>query len=49
MAEEQAAAPQEQAQQQFAMQRIYSKDLSFESPPHPRFSRSSGSPRSMSI
>ena len=36
MAEEQAAgASQEQAQQQFAMQRIYSKDLSFESPSTP--------------
>lgn len=38
MAEEEtgAAAPQgEQAQQQFAMQRIYAKDLSFESPSSP--------------
>ena len=35
MAEEQAATQQEQAQQQFAMQRIYSKDLSFESPSTP--------------
>lgn len=38
MAEEEtgAAAPQaEQAQQQFAMQRIYAKDLSFESPGSP--------------
>lgn len=34
MAEEQAAA-QEQAQQQFVMQRIYSKDISFESPSTP--------------
>ena len=33
MAEEQAAS--QQAQQQFAMQRIYSKDLSFESPGTP--------------
>jgi preprotein translocase subunit SecB len=32
MAEEQAAASQEQPQQQFVMQRIYNKDLSFESP-----------------
>lgn len=35
MAEEQAANQQEQAQQQFVMQRIYSKDLSFESPSTP--------------
>ena len=35
MAEEQAASQQEQPQQQFAMQRIYSKDLSFESPATP--------------
>ena len=34
MAEEQAGA-QEQAQQQFVMQRIYTKDLSFESPSSP--------------
>ena len=35
MAEEQAAAQPEQPQQQFAMQRIYNKDLSFESPSTP--------------
>ncbi|RLA47436.1 MAG: protein-export chaperone SecB [Gammaproteobacteria bacterium] len=36
MAEEQeAAAQQERPQQQFAMQRIYNKDLSFESPSTP--------------
>ena len=35
MAEEQAAGTQEAQQQQFAMQRIYSKDLSFESPATP--------------
>jgi preprotein translocase subunit SecB len=35
MAEEQAAGAQEQAQQQFVMQRIYNKDLSFESPGTP--------------
>jgi hypothetical protein len=35
MAEEQAAAAQEQPQQQFAMQRIYNKDVSFESPATP--------------
>lgn len=34
MAEEQAAS-QEQAQQQFVMQRIYTKDISFESPGTP--------------
>lgn len=34
MADEQAAS-QEEAQQQFAMQRIYTKDLSFESPSTP--------------
>lgn len=34
MADEQAAQPEEQ-QQQFAMQRIYTKDLSFESPSTP--------------
>lgn len=36
MAEEQAASNQEQPQQQFAMQRIYTKDLSFESPGTPQ-------------
>jgi len=35
MAEEQAAGTEEQTQQQFAMQRIYNKDLSFESPSTP--------------
>ena len=35
MAEEQAATQTEQPQQQFAMQRIYNKDLSFESPSTP--------------
>lgn len=35
MADEQAAASQEPAQQQFVMQRIYSKDISFESPSTP--------------
>jgi preprotein translocase subunit SecB len=35
MAEEQAATQQNQPQQQFAMQRIYSKDVSFESPATP--------------
>ena len=35
MAEEQAAGTEEQTQQQFAMQRIYNKDLSFESPATP--------------
>lgn len=35
MAEEQEASTQEQPQQQFALQRIYTKDLSFESPSTP--------------
>jgi preprotein translocase subunit SecB len=35
MADEQGANPQEQPQQQFVMQRIYTKDLSFESPSTP--------------
>ena len=35
MAEEQAASQENQPQQQFAMQRIYSKDVSFESPATP--------------
>jgi preprotein translocase subunit SecB len=35
MAEEQAAASQEQPAQQFVMQRIYNKDVSFESPATP--------------
>lgn len=36
MAEEQAATNQDQAQQQFAMQRIYTKDVSLESPATPQ-------------
>lgn len=35
MAEEQAAGSQAQAQQQFALQRIYTKDISLESPSAP--------------
>lgn len=35
MADEQQAAQAQQAQQQFAMQRIYTKDISFESPTTP--------------
>jgi preprotein translocase subunit SecB len=35
MAEEQAASQQNPPQQQFALQRIYSKDISFESPATP--------------
>jgi len=35
MAEEQAAGTQDQPQQQFAMQRIYTKDISLESPSTP--------------
>ncbi|MCB1675300.1 MAG: protein-export chaperone SecB [Halioglobus sp.] len=45
MAEEQAAGSQEQAQQQFAMQRIYSKDLSFESPATPGVFRKQWQPK----
>ena len=39
MAEEQAAAQGEQPQQQFALQRIYTKDVSFESPGSPNIFR----------
>jgi len=45
MAEEQAAATQEQAQQQFAMQRIYNKDLSFESPSTPEIFKKQWQPQ----
>jgi preprotein translocase subunit SecB len=44
MAEEQAAA-QDQAQQQFVMQRIYNKDLSFESPATPDIFRKQWQPK----
>ncbi|MGA0335253.1 MAG: protein-export chaperone SecB, partial [Luminiphilus sp.] len=39
MAEEQAAAQGEAAQQQFVTQRIYTKDISFESPMAPEVFR----------
>lgn len=45
MAEEQQAASQEQAQQQFVMQRIYNKDLSFESPAAPDVFRKQWQPK----
>ena len=44
MAEEQAAAPQE-PQQQFVMQRIYNKDISFESPGTPDVFRKQWQPK----
>jgi preprotein translocase subunit SecB len=45
MAEEQAASQQEQAQQQFAMQRIYNKDISFESPSTPEIFKKQWQPQ----
>lgn len=46
MAEEQAAAAsEEQPQQQFAMQRIYTKDISFESPSTPNIFKQQYSPK----
>jgi preprotein translocase subunit SecB len=45
MAEEQAAAQQDQAQQQFAMQRIYTKDVSFESPATPEVFKKQWQPK----
>ena len=47
MAEEQAAGAgaEEQAQQQFAMQRIYTKDISFESPSSPDVFRKQWNPK----
>jgi preprotein translocase subunit SecB len=44
MADEQAAS-QDQAQQQFMMQRIYNKDLSFESPSSPAIFRKQWQPK----
>ena len=44
MADEQEAAAQEQPQQQFAMQRIYTKDVSFESPASPNIFRKQWQP-----
>ena len=45
MAEEQAATQTEQPQQQFAMQRIYNKDLSFESPSTPEVFKKQWQPK----
>ena len=45
MADEQVASQQEQPQQQFAMQRIYSKDLSFESPATPEIFKKQWQPQ----
>ncbi|MEJ2531666.1 MAG: protein-export chaperone SecB [Halioglobus sp.] len=45
MAEEQAANQQGQPQQQFALQRIYTKDLSFESPGTPQVFRKQWQPK----
>ncbi len=45
MADEQQAAAEGQAQQQFAVQRIYSKDLSFESPATPDVFRQQWQPK----
>lgn len=45
MAEEQAANQQEQPQQQFVVQRIYSKDLSFESPSTPAIFKKQWQPK----
>ena len=45
MADEQAAAQSEQPQQQFMMQRIYTKDLSFESPGTPAIFKKQWQPK----
>jgi preprotein translocase subunit SecB len=45
MADEQQAASQEPVQQQFVMQRIYNKDLSFESPAAPDIFRKQWQPK----
>jgi len=45
MAEEQAAGTQEQPQQQFALQRIYTKDISLESPSTPGIFRKQWQPQ----
>ncbi|MFV0477805.1 MAG: protein-export chaperone SecB [Parahaliea sp.] len=44
MADEQAAAQQDVPQQQFSMQRIYTKDISFESPDSPAVFRKQWQP-----
>ena len=45
MADEQAAAQQNAPQQQFSLQRIYCKDVSFESPATPEIFRKSYQPK----
>lgn len=45
MADEQVAGTQEQPPQQFAMQRIYNKDISFESPSTPDIFRKQWQPK----
>ncbi|MEM8562642.1 MAG: protein-export chaperone SecB [Pseudomonadota bacterium] len=45
MADEQAAGTQEQPQQQFAMQRIYTKDISLESPVTPNVFKKQWQPK----
>ena len=45
MADEQAAGTQQQAEQQFSMQKIYTKDLSFESPAAPGIFRQQWQPQ----
>ena len=45
MADEQAAAQQDVPQQQFSLQRIYCKDVSFESPATPEIFRKSYQPK----
>lgn len=45
MAEEQAAANNEAPQQQFTLQRIYTKDVSFESPSTPKIFRQAWQPQ----
>ena len=45
MADEEVAGTQEQPQQQFAMQRIYNKDISFESPSTPDIFRKQWQPK----
>jgi len=45
MAEEQAATTQQQGGQQFAVQKIYTKDLSFESPAAPAVFRTQWQPK----
>jgi len=44
MADEQAAAQEQAPQQQFTLQRIYTKDVSFESPSTPKIFRQNWQP-----